>query len=347
MNCSRKFQFVLTLISVCIFTPLLAAKTSDDETQLKFEIENKKSQQWLSGRNRSGQGPIKPTHVAILHIRRPHKDMPSGDRGILEILKTSAGQTLSRQQRQFLSASDAITWWGIVDIKNHDTVLLYAVSEEDAKKTAQAYLEVPTNIVDEKVQEYEKYIKERKEEIIQIKNILPEKQKQADQIEPKYMEIKNKRYFSLSDEEAYEKAKETMLEMDKMLDVLEIELAGIHEKLKSIEKYRTMKSIGGHNFSKETLDKLDQMLVEQMIELNSVEAREQAATKIRDRDKDYVDLYIQWKNMSGEVNNLKANLESAQRREQEMEERLTNPTWGMLPPVIYQNKVTIYPVLPE
>jgi hypothetical protein len=32
---------------------------------------------------------------------------------------------------------------------------------------------------------------------------------------------------------------------------------------------------------------------------------------------------------------------------QEMEESLNNPTPDMLPPEIYQNKVTIYPVLAE
>ena len=154
---SIKFQFVLTFISVCMFTPLLVAKPSENETKLKFEIENNKSQAWITDRagRKLGRGPIKPTHVAILHIRRPHRDMPSSHEGILEILKTSAGQTLSQQQRNFLSASDAITWWGIVGIKNHDTVLLYAVGEEDAKKTVQAYLEVPTNEANTRIQEYE------------------------------------------------------------------------------------------------------------------------------------------------------------------------------------------------
>jgi len=349
MNRSRKYQLILTLISVCIFTPLLVAKPSENETQLKFEIENIHSKKWITDRagRKPGRGPIKPTHVAILHIRRPHKDMPSSDRGILEILKTSVGQTLSQQQRNFLSASDAITWWGIVDIKNHDTVLLYAVSEEDAKKTAQAYLEVPTNKVNARMLEYEKYQKEQKERIIEIKKVLPEKQKQAKEMEPKYIDIKNQRYFLLSDTEAYEKAKETMLQMDKTLDILKIELAGIQEKLTSIEKYRISKRLGTHRFSPETLDKLDQMFVEQMIELKSAEAREQAAIKIRDRDKAFVDLYLQWKNSSREVRNLKADLENSERIAQKIEEKLNNPEWDMQPPEIYQNKVTIYPVRTE
>jgi hypothetical protein len=350
---SIKYQFMLPLILVCIFSPVLIAKSGEVETKLKFEIDNKKSQLWRGNDpGRNGRGPIRPTHVAVFHIQRPHEDMPFSHEGILQVLKTSAGQSLSKQQREFLTASDAIAWWGINDIMNHDTVYLYAVSEEDAKKTVKAYLEVPTNEANARMQEYEEYLKDRKKEIIEIKKVLPEKQKQADQIEPKYTEIKKSRYFSLSDEEAYEKAKETMLEMDKMLDIIAIELAGIREKMSVINEYRKtpqdMQAIERRRQLPEgMLVKLEQMFVEQTIELKSAEAREQAAIKIHDRDKAFVDLFIQWKNVSGEVNSLKANLESSKRRVQEMEESLNNPTPDMLPPEIYQNKVTIYPVLTE
>jgi hypothetical protein len=353
MNLSRKHQFMLALISVCIFTPLMGAKPSENETRLKFEIENKQLKKWITDRGgRGGRGPIKPTHVAVLHIRRPHEDMYVGHEEILEILKTSAGQSLSTQQRKFLTASDAIIWWGIEDIKNHDTVLIYAISEDDAKKTVQAYLEIPTNRANEKIKEYENYIKEKKKEIIEIKKALPEKQKQADEMRPKYMEIKKTRYFSLSDDEAYEKAKETMLEMDKMLDVLEIELAGIREKMSVINEYRktpqdTQAIVRRERLPEGMLVKLEQMFVEQTIELKSAEAREKAAIKIRNRDKAFVDLFIQWKNLSGEVHNLKSNLENNERRVQEMEVRLKNPRPDMLPPEIYQNKVTVYPVRAE
>ena len=353
MNRSIKRQFVMVLVSVCIFTSALIAKPGDDETKFKFEIVNNKSQSWKGDHpGQRGRGPIRPTHVAELHIRRPHEDMPSSHNGILQILKTSAGQSLSQRQQKFLSASDAIAWWGIVEIKNHDTVYLYAVSEEDVKKTVKAYLEVPTNKAFERMQEYEKYLKDRKERIIEIKKVLPEKQKQADEMEPKYMEIKNTRYFSLSDDEAYEKGKETMLEMDKMLDILEIELAGIREKMAVINEYRKtpqdMQTIMRREKLPEgMLAKLDQMFIEQTIELKSAEAREKAAIKIRGRDKAFVDMFIEWKNLSGEVYKLKANLENSERRVQEMEERLTNPTPDLLPPEIYQNKVTIYPVKPK
>ena len=348
---SRKYQFVLALISVFVVTAVLVAKPSEDDIKLKFEISNKKSQLWLGGRPiQPGQGPIKPTHVAIFHIRRPHGDMPLSNEGILQILKTLAGQTLSQKQQQFLSTSDAIVWLGIEDIKNYDTVYLYAVSQEDAKKTVQAYFEVPTNKANAKMQEYENYLKEKKGKIIEIKKVLPQKQKQADEMEPKYKEIRKTRYFAFSNNEVREQAKETLLEMDKMLDVLKIELAGIREKMSVISEYRKTPQNAQDWAQRKRLpdgmiSKLDQMFVEQTIELKSAEAREQAAIKIRNRDKAFIDLHVQWIELSSEVRSLKGNLKDSERRVQEIEETLTNPEWYFLPPEIYQNKVTIYPVL--
>lgn len=348
-----KKQFVPTLILICILTPSLLAGSGKYEMKPQFEIDNNKSQLWKGNNpSQSGRGPIRPTHVAVFHIRRPHVDLPSDHPGILKILKTSAGQSLSDQQQKFLAASDIITWWGIDEIKNHDTVFLYAVSQEDAKKMVQAYFEIPANSARARRQEYEKYMEDNKQKIAEIKKTLPEKQKQADEMEPKYMEIKKTRYFSLSDTEAYDKAKETMLEMDKMLDVITIELAGIREKMSVINEYRQtpqdQQAVQRRRQLPEgMLVKLEQMFVEQTIELKSTEARQQAATMIRDRDKAFVDLFIRWTNLSGEVYKLKVNLGDSQQRVQDMEERLANPEPYMLPPELYQNKVTIYPVLTE
>ena len=335
----KKAQIIIVLILVCTCSFLTAGEPNVTKTELKFEIDNTKSQSWWGAhRGTSGQGPIKPTYVAIFHIRRPHVDMPSGQQGILQILKTSAGQSLSDQQQKFMAASDAITWWGIDVIKNHDTVFLYAVSEEDAKKMVQAYFEIPANNAKARRQEYEKYMEDKKQEIAEIEKTLPEKQKQADKIEAKNLEIWR-----------YEKAKNTIVEMDKKLDMLEIELAGIREKISVINEYRktpqdTQAIERRRKLPEGMLVKLEQMFVEQTIELKSAEARQQAAIKIRNREKDFADLYVESNNLIGEVRRLKTNLEDAKKAVQDMEKRLANPEPYMLPPEIYQNNVTIYPV---
>jgi len=247
-----------------------------------------------------------------------------------------------------LTASDAVVWWGIEDVQNHDMVLLYAVSEEDAKKTVRAYLEVAINKAKAKMQDVETHFHELDEKIAKAKKELPEKQEQAKAAESKYKEVKNAQYHSsLGEADAFEKAKETMLQMGRMLDVLEIELAGIREKLGAIEEYRKSKRLRDNPLSDETVDKLEQMFVEQMIELRSAEARKQAALRIRAREKAFLDFSDRWINLEVEVDGLRRSLSDSESGLRKLEGMLANPTPDMLPPKVYQNKVTIYPVRVE
>jgi len=68
---------------------------------------------------------------------------------------------------------------------------------------------------------------------------------------------------------------------------------------------------------------------------------------IRDRDKTFIDMFNEWNNLKEQVYKLKANLENAEKMVKEGEEMLNNPHPAWTPPEIYQNKVTIYPVLTE
>ena len=136
-----------------------------------------------------------------------------------------------------------------------------------------------------------------------------------------------------------------MFQMDKTLDTLEIELAGIEEKLKSITQYRRRKYLlDGKHFSKEALDKLDLMYVEQMIELSSAKVRQNTALKIREREKEFLNLFDKWVNLESEVNTLTRRLADHEHILRQVEARLASPTSEILPPKVYQNKVTIYPV---
>jgi hypothetical protein len=135
--------------------------------------------------------------------------------------------------------------------------------------------------------------------------------------------------------------------MDKTLDVLEIELAGIREKLKVLESYRRTKRLPRKEFSDEMVDKLDQMYVEQMIELRGAKAREAVTLRIRGREKGFLDLFSQWSNLDSEVNRLKQNLEISENNLRDVEKTLANPLPEMLPPKVYQDRITIYPVLVE
>jgi len=338
---SRKIQLVMVLILACICIPLLGAEPNEAEIELEFEIRSSRPPSSLMRRNI--QTPFESTHFAILFIKGDWGPQPIKSENAL--LATSASRTMSPTQREHVSTLPfKFSDFGMT-IGNHSYFRLYGVGEEDLKKMVKAFIEVLANKANKEMQNYLSQQQKFQKEISEIKKKLPEKQKQLEAAELKYKEIKDARYSSLTEENAYYKPKETMLEMDKMLDTLEIELAGIEEKLKSIEKYRQRKyADDGKSFSRETLDKLDQMFVEQIIELTSAKARQQAALKIRNREKKFLDLFNNMGSLNVEVDQLKNTLRNSERSLHNVEKILVDPAPEMLPPKVYQNKVSIYPV---
>jgi len=358
---SRKLQLIMFLVLTCIYASVLGAEPNEPKTELKFEISDEK-QAWFSSSGRPpGKGPIKPSHVAEFFIMGQNfstsfvgsegitmvsKDWDFPDtEGIKRMLQTSAGRSTTQKQHEFLATSDAFVDMGYGNkVRNYREYRLYAVSEMDAKRMVEAFLEILAEKGGALMQECKKRLQNTQERISHIKKILPEKQVQAKSAESKYKEVKNARYSSLREDEADEKAKETMLQMGKMLDVLEIELAGIREKLGAIEGYRSSKRLPDKRLSDETVDKLDQMFVEQMIELRSAEARKQAALRIHTREKAFLDFSDRWANLEVEVDGLRRSLSDSESDLRRLEGMLANPRPEMLPPKVFQNKVTIYPV---
>jgi len=372
---SRKIQLVMVLISMCACGLTLGAEPNEAKTELKFEISSEE-QQWRVKAGRSmcegpiitGTGPIEPSHfaevfimgddlytsiVGTVGIRFVSKGWVfPGTEGRKMILQTSAGRSTSQKQREFVETSSFIYGAYSSEVLNYSQYRLYAVSEMDAKRMVEAFCEILTEKANETMQEFKTHLHNTQERIANIKEKLPEKQKQAKEAESEYKDIKNARYSLLDDGEAYEKAKETMLQMDKMLDVLEIELAGIREKLGAINEYcKTPQNMQAIMRRKSLPDgmlvKLEQMLVEQMIEQRSLAARKEAALRIRNREKTFLYFSNQRANLEKEVNALERSLSKSEEDLFKLEIWLAEPKSNMLPPKVYQNKVTIYPVRVE
>lgn len=341
---SKKHQLAIVLFLTCFYLPLLGAEPDETTTELEFEIRNDQPPKWLM--RMSQQPPADSTHCAFLFIRGRWNSQPIKDEDpVLAILSTNAARTMSPALREFVSTLP-FKWIDFEKtIGNHTYFRLYGVGEYDTQKIVKAFIEVLANKANKEMQHYLNKIKESKEKIAEIKKKLPEKQKQFIAAESKYKELKNTRYSVFDGGQAYDKSMETMLQMDKTLDTLEIELAGIEEKLKSTKHYRRNKyADDAKKFSPETLDKLDQMYVEQLIELSSAKARQNTAQKIREREKEFLNLFNQWSNLEGEVNRLKRDLENSENSVLYKKKFLANPVPEMLPPKVYQNKVVIYPV---
>lgn len=340
MISSRKCKIVIVIILACIFLPVLAAepnKPNEPKTELKFKLDDS-IQKWLINTH-PGRGPIKPTHVAELFIKEYGNIPGGGDYGNFDrLLQTEIGKSMTSNQKEFIKTSSSYSTVGenLPDMPiGYLTIRLYAVSQEDAKKMALAYIELLNARAQERIKHEENILREIEQKIAQAKKELPEKQKQLKEIEQSYQSIKEATHRFSPDGEAYDLAQTSFVEMDKTLNALDIELAGIREKLKTIEKYRNEPNLRDK-------DKLDEMHIELMIELSGLEARKKATEKIRRIEEEFLKLFNERENLRNEVNELN-----------DTSKIIVNYSWRdnprpeMLPPEIYQNTVTIYPVLTD
>ncbi|HIJ52501.1 MAG TPA: hypothetical protein HPP66_05025 [Planctomycetes bacterium] len=354
---TAKRQLLSFLILVVICVSALATEPNETKTELKFEINTRVRSKGLM----KFTGPVKPKYVAIFtmsDLSRIRRELVWTDYPALAkmILATTTGQSMSEIQKELLKADRVIsTSTSSVREQMYSVQKtefgLYAFTVDDAKNMTQALIEILTTIAREKQPPMlEKFMNERKQKlqilqegISDIKNKLIEMEPEFKSRESKYKTIKNTdRYRTLSDSKANEKARETIVQMNKMLSILDIELAGIQEKLVVIEQYRE-----SGKFSKATLEKLEQMFVEQMVELRGAMARKDAAIELRNQDKQFCDLYNAWHSLEKEVKFLRNRLRNEEKRVRSYEEGTANPHPELLPPKVLQNKVTIYPVLAE
>jgi len=352
---SRKKQLVMVLISVCTCGLLLGAEPNETKVGLKFEISTDEKPWFISSRtDEIGQGPINPTHVAHFYINEKQKcpNLP-GSRWIKSILESSAGQSMSQKQKNFVKTGrEDFLRLGIFSElgpmkQGFYYFRLFATSEDDAKKMTQALIEVLTNEANAKLQKLQTERQELQKKIVEAKKKILEKKSETEAAGAKLREMLKDETHSLygslvKSSNAPNEAKKTVLEMNRMLDVLNIEIIGIEAKLSAIEKYKSKK-----NVSIERLAKLEQMLCEQTIELAGALAKKEAALKIRKRDEEFYNLYRQWGDLTRQVDKLRGHVHGYERMLRRANEKITNQTPELLPPQVYQNKATIYPVLAE
>jgi prefoldin subunit 5 len=342
MITSRKRQIAITLILVCTSAPILGAEPNEAKTELKFEISNEE-RQWFITDGRVDQGLIKPTHMAEFLITYS-KSNTYGTSTIPEIEQSSMGPLMSQQQLGFIRKASAIAAFPS-EMKDYYRCCLYAVSTDDAKKMVKAYVEALTSRANKNLQEHQTFKEKVQARIAELKKRILEKETKLNTVGPELGKRLKEGPYALELDpnggialgmDIPDRAKKAVSDMNKMLDVLNIEIAGLQAKLAAIEDYRSKKNIGT-----EALAKLEQILCEQTIELAGALARKRAALEIRKREEEFYSLYTQWENTSYEVQGLKRDLGLS-----EHNLKLAKPGVEMLPPQVFENRVIIYPVRP-
>ena len=348
MISSKKIQFVVILILTYILLPIFAAEPNEPneaKTVLKFE-NNIETMSWdiKIGETKEGEsryyrnpGDIKPTHVAKVMLHEDYPNYIYASSVMNTILDSSISKKFSKQQQEFFKTELAIRVDEPERIPFYYSTWLYATSQEDAQLMVQAYIEGLNMMVDERLDEFKRQISRFQQELDDAHKELPEKQKQLEDIEQNYQTVKKINHQFSTDGESSDLARNSIVEMDKTLNQLDIELAGLNARLRAIEEFRRNKPSA----------KLDEMFIELTIELRGLEARREITRHIRSREQEFISLYYERTNLKSEINRLNRtidrNKELIDSYTNDLNERRKHPS--LQPPKIYQNMATIYPVL--
>jgi DNA repair exonuclease SbcCD ATPase subunit len=335
------------IILTCIFLPVLAVESNEPnetKTEIKFKMDDSR-QGWRIS-SQPGRGPAKPTHVAELFVKKYGNIPGGGSYGNFDrLLQTEISKSMTSNQKEFIKTSSSYSVMG-ENLSNmpigYLTIRLYAVSQEDAKKMTLAYIELLNARAQERIKHEEDILHEIEQGIAQAKKELPEKQNQLKEVEKRYENIKDATHRYASEYDSWDLAKKNISEMERTLNELNIELAGIQERLKTIEKYRNQPDLRADTYAH-----LEQMYIENMVELSGLEARKKETEKIHRLEEEFTKLFNERGNLSGEVSKLNETIKTRQTDIEQLTNRLNNPIPEMQPPEIYQNTVTIYPVLTD
>lgn len=281
-----------------------------------------------------GYNTIEPTHVSTFYVR-PGSNVTSS-----KLTKTDAWKTLSQEQQAFCQTQRFVFEWSNDDttLERFTLVHLYAVSEEDAQKLSQTYLKVLENDFIRIKQEFLDFKKNLEEKISNLQRELPVKQSEYKEVQDRFTTLKrDPRYSSLTDEEASDFAKETVLRMKTLLDELRIKLAEIRARLNMIQQQKEVTH-------EPIIIRLEEMEIELLIDLAGIEARKEVILNTIEQATTFMQLRDQRQTLAIEIENMEQNFKRYKTNLQDALNRLNNPIERLGQPQVFQNKVTIHPV---
>jgi len=353
MNITKTTKLLTILLLIATLSPLSYCR------EQKFEFKTIDGTTSLT-RKKTAQPTILPTHKAFFTIKWFHHKPVTPDTEA--ILKTSAGQSISQLQREFLKTKDAFDHnfynddeqdcFSVEFTYGKSNYAFSAVSRDDAEKMAQAFVEVYLRennkklkpLLDEYLKKLHDKQKEFQQNIAETKTKLAEKEEELKKLKEKLDDRKKSGYY-----QSPEQALNAILELNAMRHTESIELAGMEAKrqaiqhhLDRVEQYIRQK---GKNINWEPiLLNLEQKKIDLSIDLEVAQARQQKADALRNRARDFIGLIENVNKAEKEHTNLGSRNNRHRRNLASIEKKLANPTEEMLPLQVYENTVYIRPV---
>ena len=358
-------KLLIMTIVICTFVSLCYGKeqtsTVISNSKLEFHLEkNARSYH----REKDAPPAIVPTHCAYIPIRWYHHEpaMPE----VEELMKTSAGKSISSLQRDFLKTGKAISvprrdtairrrgMLGFIYDRGYIEYILYAVSKDDVKKMAEAFAEVFLKqnnatlkpFLDGYLKKHHDKLRQYQMLVTETKAQIPKKEKELEELQTELDKLKERGYYQSEDQ-----AQKAILELNAMLHTENIELAGMQAKRKAIEMHRARVSqmVEKQNETdRKTINwepillNLEQKYIDVMIDFEVAKARQETALDLRGQAHFFLTKINKVGEISRRVVNLKNNLKRHEANLRGVETVLANPGPDMLP--LRLDIVDIHPV---
>lgn len=347
----KQIRLAIGLIFVFMFTVAFSAEPTQRAPVLEFDT----TLSTYSVRF-AKPPPIVPTYMAYFSVswRFAEPNEPNA----ADLLNTSAGRSFSEHQRDLLETEKAFWLVGTGSTKGvsgsqfgqylwgRRTYRVYTVSEADVKKMVHAVVEFMAGKGTENARRSVEKLKETqprlKTSIPKTKEQIKAKSGQVPGVYQKYTDaVRNSPYSKQPSGQVPDEVRKTIFEMDKMLDVLNIEIVGIQSKLSAINKYSEEKDV----LRSQTLAlTLREMAIRQEIELVGAESRRQAIMSVKRREEALYNQYEAYRDLKSEIETLEYTVKRDQELLDRIERELARLAPGELTFTIENNKATVRPL---
>lgn len=339
----RIAMFCLMVILAC--SSVAAEKPNDVNTPVTFEV-SPIELPVPSAVSSAREGKAKPSSLwkgtAVYAAGVPFKELwpipRPGTPHVKAFMPFVLSQNVSEEQRRFLDATNINvatrrdeTIYSSPEDPNSRQMLLYAVSLEDAKKMAEAYLLYVRDTFSHRIAEQETVVKELSGRMTAWQQKLPQLAR-AEETTRKELEEMKVQVPYRSEQQALDAA----AELDRMLNAAQVDIAGIQAMLKAIQDRRKQLPSSPEDVKK----KLEAMFIEESISLEAAQARKHMATELRKQADYYIDLMQALPRIVGEQEQLTRDLPNLSSRLQNAQDMLS--ALKLNEPTTSDNKAFIY-----
>ncbi len=272
-----------------------------------------------------------------------HNDSPyflsRGRRDVVDrFIEFARSQGISEEQWRFLVRTHGGLEIGLFytppEDPNASQLLLYAVSPDDARKMAHAYLRAAAD-------QWRRRIAPIRDEVKKLSGRLADDEQKLPEANRAY-EAAKKSFEDLRKQVPYRDDKQALdaaAELDKMLNMAQVDIAGIRARIQVIQSEQEKHPPTA------VVTQLQIMFVEEAVALQGTEARKSMATTLRKQADSYIDLKAASERAEAERDRLTHDVSVLPNVIQAAQQKLAAEMERE--PKIINNKVFIYPVRPE